>query len=200
MTVEQPAGESAGRPRQASDEDIFEALIEAITEHGPHRWTMNGVASRIGLTGPALGYRFGSKHGLLIAFAAHQPDAVAIHFDTIAAAASTPHDAIIEALVGLMSASSTRTHVANNIAMLSLDLTDADLAESARQQTRVIKAKIATLVTECGIGSAMEANALAEHLYVIWSGAILSWAIDGTGTLAQWIREHLTTALQNYST
>lgn len=197
MTADQPAGESAGRPRQASDEEIFDALIEAITEHGPHRWTMNGVASRIGLTGPALGYRFSSKHGLLIAFAAHQPDAVATHFDTIAATASTPHEAIIDALVGLMNTSSTRTHVANNIAMLSLDLTDDDLAESARQQTRTIKAKVATLVVESGIKPAAEANALAEHLYIIWSGAILSWAIDGTGTLAHWIREHLTTALQN---
>lgn len=193
-------GDAPGRPRQVSDEEIFEALTEAITEHGPHRWTLSGVAGRIGLTGPALGYRFGSKHGLLIAFAAHQPDAVAAHFDTIAATSATPQNAIIDGLVGLMSASSTRTHVANNIAMLSLDLTDDDLAESARQQTRVIKAKIAALATEDGIKPAAKADAIAEHLYVIWSGAILSWAIDGTGTLTQWIHEHLTTALHNHRT
>lgn len=159
---------------------------------------MNGVASRVGLTGAALGYRFRSKHGLLMAFAAHQPDATATHFDNVISASATPQEAIVEAFVGLMSASSTRTHVANNIAMLSLDLTDDDLAESARQQTRVIKAKVDALVTECGIEQPPEAEAIAEHLYVIWSGSVLSWAIDGTGTLAQWVREHVTTALERY--
>ena len=186
---------AAGRPRQVTDQQIFDALAEAITEHGPHRWTLPGVASRVGLTGPALGYRFGNKRGLLVAFAAHQPDATAAFFDKAATAAATPLDAILDVLTGNLAMMDTRSKVANNLAMLSLDIADDELAQHAQAQARVIKAKLTDLITAADIVPAGDAETIAEHIYIIWNGAVLAWAIDGQGSLEAWLRQRIEQAL-----
>ncbi|MGI9602275.1 MAG: TetR/AcrR family transcriptional regulator [Acidimicrobiales bacterium] len=191
MTYTGGEGPPPGRPRLVSDEQVFAALAEAITEHGPHRWTLPDVADRVGLTGPALGYRFGNKRGLLLAFAAHQPGATAAYFDEVAAEAPTPAAAIVDALAGDLSLMDTRAKVANNIAMLSIDLADEELAHYASAQAKIIKAKLAELITAGGIATDGEAMPLAERIYIVWSGAVLAWAIDGQGTLDTWLRRHI---------
>lgn len=195
MTSPQDLPSTAGRPRQVTDQQVFDALAEAITEHGPHRWTLPDVAGRVGLTGPALGYRFGNKRGLLVAFAAHQPDATAAFFDEAAAAAATPPDAILDVLTGNLAMMDTRAKVANNLAMLSLDLADDELAQHAQAQAGVIKAKLADLITAAGIVPVGDAETIAEHIYIVWSGAILAWAIDGQGSLETWLRQRIEQAL-----
>jgi len=195
MTTPQDPPPQAGRPRQVTDQQIFDALAEAITEYGPHRWTLPEVATRVGLTGPALGYRFGNKRGLLVAFAAHQPDATAAFFDEATNAAATPLEAILDVLTGNLAMMDTRSKVANNLAMLSLDLADDELAQHARAQARVIKAKLTDLITAADVVPAGDAEMIAEHIYIIWSGAVLAWAIDGQGSLEAWLRQRIKQAL-----
>lgn len=190
MTPSGSNGASAGRPRQVTDEQAFQALAEAITEVGPTRWTLDDVGKRLGLTGPALGYRFGSKRGLLVAFAAHQPDATAERFDQ-AAAANPPLEAVYQVLTSDLGHMDTRAKVANNVAMLSIDLADDELAKHAKAQARVIKAKLAQLVADAELVTPDQADELAEQIYTVWSGAIITWAIDGDGPLEGWLRDHI---------
>ena len=77
----------------------------------------------------------------------------------------------------------SRTRVGHNLAMLSLDLTEEGLARFARHQARIIKEGIARLISDSE-GPGVSPVPAAEHLYVIWSGAIIAWAIDGSGDLA----------------
>jgi len=44
------------------------------------------------------------------------------------------------------------------------------------------------------------ANPLAERIYVVWSGAILAWAIDGDGPLDTWIRDRIDHAIASTTT
>lgn len=187
----------AGRPRRVSDDQIFDALAQAISEQGPHQWTLPGVGKRIGLTGPALAYRFGNKRGLLLAFAAHQPDATDAHFAETTVRARSPREAIIDALVGLISAMTTKQQVANNVAMLSLDLADSELAQHTEHQARIIKTRVADLIHATDQRPASTAATDAAHLYTVWSGAIITWAIDGKGTLADWTTTRLATAMEH---
>ncbi len=184
-----------GRPRSVTDEQVFQALAEEITEVGPARWTLDDVAARLDLTGPALGYRFRNKRGLLVAFAAHQPGATAARFDEAAAAAATPLEAIHDVLTGSLELMDTRAKVANNVAMLSIDLADDELAQHAKTQARIIKSKIAELLAAAAIATEHEAKPLAERIYIVWSGAILAWAIDGHGPLDAWVRDRITEVL-----
>ncbi|MGP4100532.1 helix-turn-helix domain-containing protein, partial [Nonomuraea sp. KM90] len=60
-----------GRPRTTSDEAILGATARAIGRHGPQGLTLAAVAQEAGLSPATLVQRFGSKRGLLLAFAAH---------------------------------------------------------------------------------------------------------------------------------
>jgi AcrR family transcriptional regulator len=55
-----------GRPRQFSNEDVFLAVARVITERGYSALTLPAVAREMGVTGPALGRRFGSRQSLLL--------------------------------------------------------------------------------------------------------------------------------------
>jgi AcrR family transcriptional regulator len=57
-----------GRPRQFTDDDVFQATARAVSQFGYRGLTVAAVAQIVGCTGPALIHRFGSKHGLLRAY------------------------------------------------------------------------------------------------------------------------------------
>jgi len=57
-----------GRPRQFTDDDVFQATARAVAQFGYRGLTVASVAQIVGCTGPALIHRFGSKHGLLRAY------------------------------------------------------------------------------------------------------------------------------------
>jgi AcrR family transcriptional regulator len=53
------------RPRTISDQDILGEVRRAVLEQGP-RFSIDGVADRLGVTAPALFKRFGSRNTLLL--------------------------------------------------------------------------------------------------------------------------------------
>lgn len=64
------------RPRQVSDEQILEAARDCFLEHGPSV-SLERIAQRLGISGPALLKRAGSKHELLLAALALEKPAFA---------------------------------------------------------------------------------------------------------------------------
>jgi AcrR family transcriptional regulator len=184
-----------GRPRSASDEAIFEAMAAVVTASGPARLTLAAVAGRVGLSAPALAQRFGSKQGLLAAFAAQEAVAVA---GTLAAArvgGTDPVQALVAVLAALPGAVTTRDGLANNLAFLQMDLTDPELRPHAVAHSRALRDGIAALVTDAVQAGLLAADtipeALAADLWAAYCGAMVTWAIDSTGPLPDWIAAHL---------
>ncbi|TNY36978.1 TetR/AcrR family transcriptional regulator [Thermomonospora catenispora] len=188
-----------GRPRSVSDEAIFEAVAAVISAVGPTGLTLAAVAERAGLTAPALTQRFGSKRGLLVAFATREATGVADVFADARAAHPDPLTALITTLATLPSGITTPESLANNLAFLQLDLTDPELRTHAVAQSRALRAEIAALVAEAVreglLDAATSAETLAADLYATYCGAMLTWAVDGTGELSDWLAEHLERAL-----
>ena len=56
---------AVARPRLISDEQILSTMRESVLEHGPHV-SLDAVAAKLKVTGPALLKRFGSRRALLI--------------------------------------------------------------------------------------------------------------------------------------
>lgn len=56
---------AVARPRLISDEQILATMRETVLEHGPHV-SLDAVAAKLHVTGPALLKRFGSRRALLI--------------------------------------------------------------------------------------------------------------------------------------
>jgi AcrR family transcriptional regulator len=184
-----------GRPRSASDEAIFEAVAAVVTASGPSGLTLAAVGERAGLSAPALAQRFGSKQRLLAAFAARQVIAVTDALASARAGQPDPVSALVTVLVALPGAVTTRDGVANNLAFLQMDLTDPQLRPHAVAHSRALRDGIAALVTDAVqaglLTTATDPGPLAADLWTAYCGAMVTWAIDGTGTLPGWIAEHL---------
>jgi AcrR family transcriptional regulator len=191
-----------GRPRSVSDEAVFEAVADVVTAVGPAKLTLAAVAQRAGLSAPALTQRFGSKRGLLVAFATSGADAVAVTFAAARDRARRrtrdrrpdPLAAVRDALASLAGPIATREGLANNLAFLQLDLTDAELREPAVTQSRAIRAQLTALLDEAtatGHLAIDDTVILADTLYAIYCGALVTWAVDGTGELGPWLTERV---------
>jgi AcrR family transcriptional regulator len=180
-----------------TDDEIFDSVAATVGEHGPTGATMNRIAARLGMTGPALGHRFGDKRGLMLAFARRQPSAIADVFDRERNRHEHPHEAIVAVYLALAATMPTRHAVSNNLAMLNLDLTDPEFGKQAALHARALKTLTAELIAEAQPQIDKKGTLrIAADIYTTWNGAVLSWAIDGTGKLSTWIENEIRRTLQ----
>jgi AcrR family transcriptional regulator len=193
-----------GRPRSASDEAIFQAVAAVVTASGPSGLTLAAVAGRVGLSAPALAQRFGSKQGLLAAFEAREVTAVADALAAAQAGGADPVRALVTVLSALPGAVTTRDGLANNLAFLQMDLTDPELRPHAVAHSRALRDGIAALAADAVRAGLLAAGTLPEtlaaDLWAVYCGAMVTWAIDGTGTLPDWIAAHLERILAPHRT
>jgi AcrR family transcriptional regulator len=187
-----------GRPRTVSDEAVFSVVARLLGEHGPDGLTLARVGREAGLSAPAIAQRFGSKRALLLAFAAQGTDAVALLFATAAATHPSPTEALQRGFAAMIADIDSRTALANNLAFLRIDLTDEEFHQLATVQSREIRRHVQNLLDQAvttGELAATDTTALTRTVYATYTGALLTWAIDGTGTLKGWLRDHLDAVL-----
>jgi AcrR family transcriptional regulator len=183
-----------GRPRSVSDEAIFEAVRAIVTEVGPSGLTLAAMADRVGLSAPALTQRFGSKRSLLLAHAQAAATGIDDPFNRARSNSPTALSALRAALLELTADIDSRDAVANHLALLHLDLTDPDLGAHAAKQSRHLRQAITQLLNDAisnGEINPTDPAELADTVYTIYNGALVSWAIDGTGSLTQWLTKRL---------
>lgn len=192
----------SGRPRSVSDETIFSVVSGVIAQEGPSGLTLSAIGERAGLSAPALAQRFGTKRGLLLAYAARGHEFVSEAFDEAANTNRSPLRALQMALEALTRPVQTRESLANNLAFLQMDLVDPDLRAHAVDQSREFRRRIEHLLDQAVQGGELtnETNitSLVTGVYVTYNGALITWAIDGNGTLRNWLRQSLDTLLKPY--
>ena len=183
-----------GRPRTVSDEAIYAAVSAVVTSVGPTGLTLAAVAKHAGLSAPALTQRFGTKRNLLVSYARSQATGVDELFHRARSASSSAIDAINAALLDFTSGMDSRAAIANNLAFLHLDLTDPELGAHAAEQTQALKRRLRELV-ELAIDQrelkTADPEVVADTIYTVYNGALVTWAIDGRGTLSDWLKERL---------
>jgi AcrR family transcriptional regulator len=189
------------RPRQASDQELLRAAFRAIQRLGPTRLTLADVAQEAGISAAALVQRFGSKRALLLAAAADAATGEAYIFPALRARHRSP----ITALLGLADCmtllGSTPEAVANTLAFLRIDLTDADFRRHALASSTGMQAGIQSLIRDairCGELIRCDPKRLASALHATLNGSLLGWTIQGRGPLARWIRRDLEVLLAPY--
>jgi AcrR family transcriptional regulator len=186
------------RPRQASDEELLQAAFRALARHGPGRVTLADVAAEAGLSAAALVQRFGSKRALLLAVAA---DAAA-GSDYIFPGLRARHRSPVAALLGLADCMAlmgrTPDEVANNLAFLHVDLSDADFHRHAHTGSRRMHDGIRALVRDAvaaGELSRCDPARLASALQAAMYGSLLTWVVHREGEVSDWVRRDLRTLL-----
>jgi AcrR family transcriptional regulator len=191
----------AGRPRTVSDADILAATARAISRAGPARVTLADVAAEVGLAPATLVQRFGSKRGLLLAFAARAPAGVAAGFAAARAAHDSPLAALLADPFGATGPIGSPDELANHLAFLALELTDPDFHQHTVAHARATREEIRRLLDEAvQAGELMPCDTarLAEAVQVTYNGALITWAIFRRGRLATWLRRQLTYTLEPY--
>ncbi|MDQ4132658.1 MAG: TetR/AcrR family transcriptional regulator [Actinomycetota bacterium] len=184
-----------------SDEAIFEAVGAVVTEAGPAGLTLSAVGEKAGMSAPALAQRFGSKRNLLLAYAEAAAVGVGDLFEQARRSSPDAIAAVRSALVAFTEPIATKAALANNLAFLHLDLTDPELGTLAAEQSRLLRRAITDLLREArrnGDLLGVDPVVLADTLYTTYNGALVSWAIDGRGTLARWLSERLDRVLAPY--
>ncbi len=190
-----------GRPRTLSDEQVMNAVAAAVGRVGPHRLTLREVAQDAGVSPAMLVQRFGSKRGLLLAFlrAGGALDSMRQAY----AAAASPLQGLIDAVVATAGVDLSPEEFANHLAFLHLDLSDPQFREVlAEEEAEVRQELVAYLHAAVAQGELrpVEVPRLAAAVHAIWNGTQIAWAVERDGTLAGALTRDLLTLLGPYLT
>jgi AcrR family transcriptional regulator len=183
------------RPRTVADDAVLDAAARLIGRVGPARLTLAHVAEEVGLSPATLLQRFGSKRGLLLAVTRRRVD-----FGT---AGPTRLEALIAGLIALSASVRTPEALANNLAFLQLDLSDAEFHAEAVAHFTAMREHVEALLAgavEAGELAGADVEDLAETMITAYNGALITWAVLREGALEEWLRRQIELVLAPYAT
>jgi AcrR family transcriptional regulator len=181
------------RPRTVTDEQIVEGAVRAIGTHGPVKVTLAHVAAEVGITPAAIVQRFGSKEALLLAIGEASGAALSDLVDRLLER-RPPLEALHRFLAEQVQPLRTPQQMANHLAFLHLDLADPDLRRRARRHGAELLDSIRRLLhaaVDAGELRSGDVDELAIDVYTAYNGALISWAMVGSGALTTWLRARI---------
>ena len=181
------------RPRGTSDDDLLAATHRVVLRLGPNL-TLGDVAKEAGVSPATLLQRFGSKRGLLLAFAAAGSADVRSEFTAIRAQHPSPLAALHALARCIAAMADTPETLSNSLAFLQMDLFDPDFHRHALAHSRGMRAGIKALLddaVDAGELRRTDTDSLARAVQAMMGGSLLQWAIDREGKAADRLNEDL---------
>src|SRR6266850_143620 len=186
------------RPKATSDTDLLAAAHRVVMRLGPNL-TLADVAREAKVSAATLVQRFGSKRGLLLAFAASGSSGLDEEFARIRKGSKSAIAAVYATADCMAAMAQTPEMLANSVAFLQLDLTDPEFHKHAHAHSRAMQAGIKALLDEAvadGDLVCRDTTRLARAVQTMIGGALLQWAIDRDGKVNDRLREDLDTLLK----
>lgn len=191
-----------GRPRKASDEEIFAAVYRVISRLGPMQVTLAEIAREAGVTASALVQRFGSKRELLLAFAGLGPEATRHLFARLRETHDSPLAALRAYADCIAAMAETPEALAHHLGYLQLDIGDPDFRRHVGRQARITDRELTRLLEKAVAAGELtpevEPARLARTVQAVVGGSLFSWAFRPRGTAARWVRQDLENVLRPY--
>jgi AcrR family transcriptional regulator len=187
------------RPRATSDEDLLAATHRVVSRLGPNL-TLADVAKEAGVSPATLMQRFGSKRGLLLAFAAAGSSDMSQELKAIRAQHPSPLAAVYGVARCMAAMADTPETLANSLAFLQMDLVDPEFHQHAVVHSRGMQAGIKALLDEAveeGELAPTDTTRLARAVQAMIGGSLLQWAIDREGRVADRLSEDLDALLNS---
>lgn len=166
-----------------------------VSARGPSAFTLAEVAREAKLAPATLLQRFGSKRALLAAFARRAAErrpadlAERIEAATTDRRAGRRVRALRDALVAMAEDMGDRGSVANGLAFLVEDVRDPELRPLAKRHAERTEHAIATHLEKAaraGELAVRDVPALARVVHATFDGALVQWALRGTGPIGAW--------------
>jgi AcrR family transcriptional regulator len=189
------------RPRTVDDDVILLAAARVLGRVGPMRLTLAHVAREVGLAPATLIQRFGSKRKLLLRLARSRAGAAEAQASRLRAASGTPLGRVRAYLAGFAALADSPRVMANHLAALQLDLTDAAFHRSTLALFREHERVLSGLLDEAlaaGELAAGDGAALARTLVTVANGSLLLWGIHREGPAADWLAVDVDRVLAPY--
>ncbi|WP_460661074.1 TetR/AcrR family transcriptional regulator [Kribbella swartbergensis] len=178
------------RPRLVGDDLILDATRQVLAELGPVKLTLAAVGRQIGLAPPTLMQRFGSKRGLLLACAARAPLMVVRAVEEAEARNTSPLATLRD-----FALSACVQELSTGLGFGQLDVADPELRQHAQAYSVAVVDSCARLyraAQEAGeLRPDVDVPALARHTLVCLNGAHQAWAVNGWGSLTEFLTEQL---------
>ena len=172
------------RPRTLTDADLLAATHRVVARLGPNL-TLADVAREAGVSAPTLVQRFGSKRGLLLAFASLGSEGTREQFDAIREKYPHPLDALREVVRCYAQMAPSPEAVSNGLAFLQMDLTDPDFHQPALIAARATLVELQRILDDAVKARRLrrcDTKQLALALHSMIGGAMLAWAVLREGT------------------
>jgi AcrR family transcriptional regulator len=186
------------RPRTVADADILMALHAVVGRIGPTRMTLADVASEVGLSAATLVQRFGSKRGLLLAFAKAGAETADYCFAGVRAKHASPLDALVAAATMMTRSMGSPEELANGLAFLQIDISDREFRRYALESFEKSHAGYRALLDDAVKAKELmpcDTAKLAHAVAAVSGGSLITWAVWQRGPAERWVRRDLETLL-----
>ncbi|MER9355778.1 TetR/AcrR family transcriptional regulator [Mesorhizobium sp. M0514] len=175
------------RPKTKSDEQVLEAALGLIHEHGPEALTFERLAKACGLSGATLVQRFGNKAQLKQRTLLQAWDGLDAKTRELAATVPKTPAGAIELLVGLSQGYGGIEAYAEGLLVLREDLRDPVL----RARGGAWKAFLSEALAACLAGTPDTPRDIGLLMASHWQGSLLWWSFDPTIEVATYVEEGL---------
>jgi AcrR family transcriptional regulator len=172
------------RQKTIPDRDIIRAGARVLMRVGPARFTLADVANEAGLSPATLLQRFGSKRGLILAFARAAAAEATAPFEQARIQNHSPLAALRAGLVGAARGLQSRQEVANSLGVLIDDIVDDEMRAAAVLHAEATEGAIRELLDAAMAAGEIESadsEELALSVQAAYNGAIIQWALRGSG-------------------
>ena len=192
------------RPRKASDDEVFAAVVRTMSRRGPRELTLAQIAMEAGLTAGALVQRFGSKRALLLALSERFAHSTKAMFDALRASDPSPVSTIYAYGDCMAQMGESPDTLAHHLSWLQQDLTDPDFRRFTLMQARATRRELQRLVDEGvqqgALKKTVDAARLARAIEITVGGSLMAWAVYQEGKATTWMRRDLDALLHSVKT
>jgi AcrR family transcriptional regulator len=190
------------RPRTVEDSTILEAAVNVLRRVGPERMTLADVGEAAGLSAATLVQRFGSKRDLMLSVLKFTTNGLDERFESAVSNSDSPLEAIFAAAMDRAPTAGPE-EVANMLAFYLSDFRDPDFRalalDNSRKAVAGFKRMLDEAVAEGELAeSYVDTTQLAETIYSLMMGTLLTWTVTGEGTYRAKIRSELDVLLRPF--
>ena len=190
------------RPRTVDDSTILEAAVTVLGRIGPERLTLADVGQEAGLSAATLVQRFGSKRDLMLSVLKFATEGFDGRFEHAIKGNDSPLEAIFTAAIERAPLGEPGA-LAHMLAFYLSDLGDPDFRalaiENSRKAVAGFKRMLDEAVAEGELTeSYVDTTQLAETIYSLVMGTLLTWTVSGEGDYRIRIRNELDVLLRPF--
>ncbi|MEO8194952.1 MAG: TetR/AcrR family transcriptional regulator [Gemmatimonadales bacterium] len=190
------------RPRTVDDSTILAAAVTVLSRMGPERLTLADVGEEAGLSAATLVQRFGSKRELLLSVLKFATGGMHERFESASRGHESPLEALFAAAADRAVPVGEPEALGNLLAFYLAALNDADFRALAIENSNRAVAGYKRLLDEAvaagEVDSYVDTAQLAQTIYSLTMGTLLTWAVTGGGNYRSRVRRELDVLLRPF--